>query len=109
MPILFLTLPNCCYILIYEDQDPFLLTQPSLCRLHKVKAVICMLRENIPIRGLPSMTSALEGGEGVVKKWTRVLISCVIMYVTRGEGVKKFEIFTDVIDGSPLRKQTNRP
>ena len=27
----------------------------------------------------------------------------VIMYVTRGgEGVKKFEIFMDVIDGSPL-------
>ena len=23
------------------------------------------------------------------------------MYVTRGEGVKKFEIFMDVIDGSP--------
>ena len=46
------------------------------------------------------MTSALEG---VVEKWTRVLISCVIMYVTRGgEGVKKFENFMDVIDGSPL-------
>ena len=45
------------------------------------------------------MTSALEG---VVEKWTRVLISCVIMYVTRGGGVKKFEIFMDVIDGSPL-------
>ena len=55
-----------------------------------------------PVRGLPSMTSALEGGEGVVAKWTRVLISWVIMYVTRGEGVKKFEIFMDVIDGSPL-------
>ena len=55
------------------------------------------------LRGLPSMTSALEGGEGVVEKWTRVLISCVIMYVTRGgEGVKKFDIFMDVIDGSPL-------
>ena len=25
-----------------------------------------------------------------------------IMYVTRGEGVKKFKIFMDVIDGSPL-------
>ena len=44
-----------------------------------------------------------RGGEGVVEKWTRVLISCVIMYVTRGEGVKKSEIFMDVIDGSPLR------
>ena len=50
------------------------------------------------------MTSALEGGRGVVEKWTRVLISCVIMYVTRGEGVKKSEIFMDVIDGSPLMK-----
>ena len=48
------------------------------------------------------MTSTLEGGRGVVEEWTRVLISCVIMYVTRGEGVKKFEIFMDVIDGSPL-------
>ena len=56
------------------------------------------------------MTSALEGGRGVVKKWTRVLISCVIMYVTRGagEGVKKFEIVMDVIDGSPLTKQINK-
>ena len=55
------------------------------------------------LRGLPSMTSALEGGRGVVEKWTRVLISCVIMYVTRGEeGVKKLEIFMDIIDGSPL-------
>ena len=45
------------------------------------------------------MTSALEGGEGVVEKWTTVLISCV----TRGgEGVQKSEIFTDIIDGSPL-------
>ena len=43
------------------------------------------------------MTSALEGA--------RVLISCVIMYVTRGEGVKKFEIFMDVIDGSPLSQK----
>ena len=54
------------------------------------------------------MTSALEGGRGVVEKWTTVLISCVIMYVTRGEGgVEKSKIFVDVIDGSPLtlRKQ----
>ena len=49
------------------------------------------------------MTSTLEEGRGVVEKWTIVLISCVIMYVTRGgEWVKKFEIFMDVIDGSPL-------
>ena len=42
-----------------------------------------------PLRGLPSMTSALEGGRGVVEKWTTVLISCVIIYVPRkGEGVK---------------------
>ena len=39
-----------------------------------------------------------------MEEWTRVLISCVIMYVTRGERVKKFEIFMDVIDGSPLRR-----
>ena len=48
------------------------------------------------------MTSALEGGRGVVEKWTRVLISCVIMYVIRGGGGQKFEIFMEVIDGSPL-------
>ena len=46
-------------------------------------------RLSICLRGLPSMTSALEGGRGVVEKLTRVLISCVIMYVTRGK-VKKF-------------------
>ena len=34
-----------------------------------------------------------------------VLISCVIMYVTRGEGVQKSEVFADVIDGSPLQKK----
>ena len=45
--------------------------------------------------------SALEGGD-IVEKWIRVLISWVIMYVTRGEGVQKSEIFMDVIDGSPL-------
>ena len=44
-------------------------------------------------------------GEGGIEKWTRVMISCVIMYVTRGEGVKKFEIFMDVIDGRPLAKK----
>ena len=32
------------------------------------------------------------------------MANCVIMYVTRWEGVKKFEIFMDVIDGSPLRQ-----
>ena len=56
------------------------------------------------------MTSALEGGEGVVEKWTRVLISCVIMYVTRGgEGVKKFDIFMDDIHGSPLNSIYRKP
>ena len=45
------------------------------------------------IRGLPSMTSTLEGGRGVVEEWTRVLISCVIMYVTRGGGGKKIRNF----------------
>ena len=50
------------------------------------------------------MTSVLEGGRGVVKKWTRVLISCGIMYVTRGDGAQISEIFMDVIHGSPLRR-----
>ena len=62
-----------------------------------------VLLAGVIIRGLPPMTSALEGVRGVVEKWTRVPISCVIMYVTSGgEGVKKSEIFMDVIDGSPL-------
>ena len=43
-----------------------------------------------------------QGRERVVKKWTTVLISCAIMYVTRREGVQKSEIFADVIEGSPL-------
>ena len=43
-----------------------------------------------------------------MEKWTRVPISCVIMYVTSGgEGVKKSEIFMDVIDGSPLTGLNN--
>ena len=46
------------------------------------------------VRGLPSMTSALEGGGGGVgEKWTRVVISCVIMYVTRGGGGQKIRNF----------------
>ena len=28
-----------------------------------------------------------------MEKWTAVLISCVIMYVTRGEGVQNSEIY----------------
>ena len=47
------------------------------------------------------MTSALKGGRVVVKKLT-VMVSCVIMGVTRGEGFQKSETFADVIDGSPL-------
>ena len=35
------------------------------------------------------------------------MILSVIMYVTGGEGVKKFEIFMDVIDGSPLTQIAN--
>ena len=45
------------------------------------------------LRGLPIMTYALEGGRGIVEKWTRVLISCVIMYVTRGGGGQKIRNF----------------
>ena len=52
------------------------------------------------VRGLPSMTSALEGGSGKVDKSTDKLRDHV--YDKGGEGVKKFEIFMDVIDGSPL-------
>ena len=37
-----------------------------------------------------------------MEKWTAVLISCVIMYVTRGRGIQKSEIFADVSDRSPL-------
>ena len=46
------------------------------------------------------MTSALEGGKGGSRdKSTDKLRDHVC---DRGEGVKKFEIFMDVIDGSPL-------
>ena len=41
-----------------------------------------------------------------MEKWTTVLISCVIMYVTRGGGAKKSENFMDVIDGCPLKLPT---
>ena len=59
-----------------------------------------------PCKGASINDVRARGGEGVVEEWTRVLISCVIMYVTRGgEGVKKFEIFMDVIDGSPLTQK----
>ena len=68
------------------------------------------LRELAPMakteRGLPSMKSALKGGEGIVGKWTIVLISCVIMLhvCDRGGGSKSQKNFADVIDGSPQRK-----
>ena len=45
------------------------------------------------------MMSALGG---VPKKQTKVLISCLGMTVTRGEGVKKSENFTDFICTCPL-------
>ena len=48
------------------------------------------------------MTSALEGGRGVVEEWTRVLISCVIMYVTRGRGSKNPNISRTSYMESPL-------
>ena len=56
------------------------------------------------------MMSALEGGEGgsrKVDKSTDKLRDHV--YDKGGEGVKKFEIFMDVIDGSPLRLIVGRP
>ena len=51
------------------------------------------------------MTSALRGGGGVPSKADIVSNfskgGCVNLR-TRGEGVKKSEIFVDVINGSPL-------
>ena len=54
------------------------------------------------VRGLPSMTSAsaLEGGSRKVDKSTDKLRDHVCD--RGGEAVKKFEIFMDVIDGSPI-------
>ena len=43
------------------------------------------------------MTSALGGGRGVAQKQTTVLIKCVSVTVTRGDGVKKSGNFADVI------------
>ena len=45
-------------------------------------------------------TSAL--GEGGRQKQTTVLISCMSVTVTRGEGVKKSENVADVLKVSPL-------
>ena len=54
------------------------------------------------------MTSALEGGEGVVEKWTRVLISCVIMYVTRGgRGSKNSKFSWTSLMEAPLAQIPN--
>ena len=47
------------------------------------------------------MTSALEWGRRKVDKSTDKLRDHVC---DKGEGVKKFEIFMDVIDGSPLNR-----
>ena len=58
------------------------------------------------------MTSALRG-EGVpskadiVSKTTFSKGGCVNLR-TRGEGVKKSEIFADVINGSPLKEEEGR-
>ena len=54
------------------------------------------------IGGLPSMTFALEGGSRKVDKSTDKLRDHVCD--KGGKGVKKFEIFMDVIDGSPLNR-----
>ena len=58
------------------------------------------------LRGLPFMTSALRG-EGVPTKADIVSNpykgGCMNLQ-TRGEGVKKSEIFADIINGSPLSR-----
>ena len=51
-------------------------------------------------RGLPYMTSALEGGRGVPKQQTKGTKSADFLR-DKGEGVKKSENFADVMDGSP--------
>ena len=48
------------------------------------------------------MTSALRGGGGLAQKQTIVLIGCVSVTVTRGEGVQNPEKFADIINGSLL-------
>ena len=49
------------------------------------------------------MTSAPGGGRGVPKKQTRVLISCVSVTVTRGEGgSKNLEILWTSFKYGPL-------
>ena len=58
------------------------------------------------VRGLPSMTSALEGeegGSGKVDNSTDKLHDHVCDKGGRPGGGPKSEIFMDVIDGSPLR------
>ena len=50
------------------------------------------------------MTSALEGGEGGSQKVDKSTDKLRDHVCDKGEGVKKFEIFMDVIDGSPLNR-----
>ena len=58
----------------------------------------------IRLRGDTYMTSAQGGGRGLPQKQTAVLISCVSVTVTRGEGGSEDpEIFAEVIKVSPLR------
>ena len=52
----------------------------------------------IRLRGDTYMTSAQGGGRGLPQKQTAVLISCVSVTVTRGEGGSEDpEIFAEVI------------
>ena len=76
-------------------------------RLQKMQAVATKYKGHKEcLRGLPSMTSALEGGKGGSRKVDKSTDKlCDHVCDKGGKGVKKFEIFMDVIDGSPLRPQ----
>ena len=56
----------------------------------------------VQLRGMWHMPCAYDVHSGRAEKQTRVLISCVIATVTRGEGVQFFENFKDVICTRPL-------
>ena len=69
---------------------------PRLCECDYILHERCSV---VGTHALPSpyiMTYALEGGGGTQKADKRKG-DCVIVTVTRGEGVKKSEIFPDVI------------
>ena len=58
------------------------------------------------IRGLPYMTSSLEGGGGPPKA-DKSELGCVNSVGDRGEGVIKSELFADVIYESPLTQNVS--